>query len=383
LAAAVFCLMRKPKKIVSLVLAGMFMGYAPIVLYCTTSMTHCFDYALVLLYITFLLGYQEKRKVWMLVLCIASIMLGTLYRPMYCILFLPLLLLFCRYRFGWKMVLFALPALAVSLVCCYLAMQTAAPFAQGFLYHLLRAPNAATFFQMLLSHAKANVIDYFIRPTHSPMQDAFRYLYCGMTALCLVGSFVTVERNAQKKWKLLVGYRGPMMSCFLLLSAALGFTVLLYETNDWLDYWRLAPYLWLVAAYLIARERVKLPIATLAACALTLCMLIAHPEGAFLDEHRFVEAEAPESLPEIVSCIEYDEAATDPFQNTIRIDVSGYPLMRDLHPGMGLQTGWFTTESTGKSRWILTDRLKCPVTGYENILDTGDYKLYRLIDLEG
>ena len=54
--------------------------------------------------------------------------------------------------------------------------------------------------------------------------------------------------------------------------------------------------------------------------------------------------------------------------------------MQELHPGLGLQYGWFVTETTGQSRWILTDRLKCPVTDYESVLDTGSYKLYRKIE---
>lgn len=379
IAALVFCLMRKPKARFSFMLSGMMIGFAPIVLYSLTSMTHWFDYALVLFYITFLLGYQEKRKLWMLLACVATIVLGTLYTPMYCILFLPLWLLFCRYRFGWKMVLFAIPALVISLVCCYIGMQTAAPHAQGFIYHLLRAPDLVTFVQMLLSHSKSNLIDFFLRTTHSPMQDAFRWLYCGVTLLCLVATFVMTVRK-DGKMRLQFGYRGPMLSCFVLLLAAFGFTILLYEANDWQDFRRLAPYLFLVVAYMLARHRTTIPTITLAACAVTLCLLIAHPEGAFLDENRFSTPEAPESLPEIVSMITYDEKADDPYQNTIRADVASYPLLHELHPGMGLQFGWFSTETTGKSRWILTDQLKCPVSGYENVLDTGDYKLYRQLD---
>ena len=332
-----------------------------------------------LFYITFLLGYQEKRKVWMLVLCVFTIVLGSLYMPMYCILFLPLWLLFCRYRFGWRMVLFALPALAISLVCCYIGMQTAAPHAQGFIYHLLRAPDFGTFISMILSHSKSNLIDFFLRPPHSPMQSVFRWLYMGVTALCLLASFMmTVRRDG--KTRLQFGYRGPMMSCFLLLVAAFGFTILLYEANDWQDFRRLAPYLFLVVAYMLARYRTTIPTAVLAACVVILGMLIARPEGVFLDEHRFAVPEAPESLPEITAVITYDENAEDPFQNTIRADVYSYPLLEELHPGMGLQFGWFSTETTGRSRWVLTDQLKCPLNGYENVLDTGDYKLYRRLD---
>jgi len=174
------------------------MAYAPIVLYALSSMTQWFNYALVLFYITFLLGYQERRKGWLLMLCVLTIMLGALYRPMYCLLFLPLLLLYCRYQFNLRMIGFAIPALLLSVLCCYLAMQTAAPYASGFLYHLLRADNLHTAWRMLLSHTKSNLIDYFIRDSGSTMQTAFRWLYCSLTGLCLISSFIRTDKNGSR-----------------------------------------------------------------------------------------------------------------------------------------------------------------------------------------
>ena len=68
LAAAVFCVLRRPRISVSLLMTGIMLAYAPIILYAVTSMTQWFNYALVLFYITFLLAYQERRKVWLLAL---------------------------------------------------------------------------------------------------------------------------------------------------------------------------------------------------------------------------------------------------------------------------------------------------------------------------
>ena len=84
--------------------------------------------------------------------------------------------------------------------------------------------------------------------------------------------------------------------------------------------------------------------------------------------------------PEVVAAIEYDEAADDPFDNTIRTDLCTYPIMEQIHPGMGMQYGWFSADTTGQSRWVLTDQLRSPLNGYENVLDTWDYKLYRKLD---
>lgn len=380
LAAAVFCVLRKPRFSVSLLMSGIMMGYAPIVLYAVTSMTQWFNYALVLFYITFLLAYQERRKVWLLMLCVLTIVLGALYRPMYCLLFLPLMLLFCRYQLNLRMISFSVFAIIVSLGCCYLAMQTAAPYASGFLYHFLRADSLATAWRMLLSHTKSNLIDYFIRDPYSPMQDAFRYLYCCLTGLCLVSSFIRTDKNENGKLCLRAGFRGPIMSCFLLLVAAFGFTMMFYEANDWADLRQLAPYLWLVSAFLIARHRRVIPLATLAGCAASLVLLIAQPEGMFVDADRFTVPANDEKLTAIVETIRYDETAEDAFDNTVRTDLYHYELMQKLDPAIGMQYGWLTTDTVERSRWVLTDTLKCPLIGYENVLDVGDYKLYKRID---
>lgn len=380
LAVAVFCFVRKPRPAVAFSLSALVMGYMPIILYSLTSMTQLFAYALMFLYLAFLLTYQEKRSWWSFALCFVTVVFGCLYSPMYCVLFIPLVMFFSRYRFGWRMVLSALAAILLSALCCFLSQLAAAPNAQGFPYHLIRAENLDTFIHMLLSHSKANLLDYF-RSTHSIMQDAFRVLYMGTALLCLLGSFMALERRGFKPVHVTFGYRPPFFSCFLLLVAAFGLTIMLHEAYDWRDYRRLAPYLWLVIAFFIARHRFTLPFVSLAACFATLVLLFQIPAvGAFSDTNRLVQPVSSESITAVAKAITYDEQADDPFSNTIRTDVHNLQLMSEIHPGMGMQYGWFTTETTGKSRWILTDQLKCPVSGYEKVLDTGDYKVYRHID---
>ena len=380
LAAAVFCLIRKPRPAVAFSLAGLVMGYMPIILYSLTSMTQLFNYALMFFYLAFLLNYQEKRSPWAFALSCITVVFGCLYSPMYCVLFIPMVMFFSRYQFGWRMVLSAIIAILLSALCCFLSQLAAAPNAQGFPYHLIRAENLDTFIHMLLSHSKANLLDYF-RSTGSIMQDAFRVLYMGTTLLCLLGSFMALERRGFKPVHVTFGYRPPFFSCFLLLVAAFGITIMLHEAYDWRDYRRLAPYLWLVIAFFITRHRFTLPVVSLAACAATVVLLFTIPAvGAFGDAERLTAPAPSASITEVAEAIVYDENADDPFANTIRIDVHNLQLMQEIHPGMGMQYGWFTTDTTGKSRWILTDQLKCPISGYEKVLDTGDYKVYRHID---
>ena len=381
LAALVFCALRKPRPAVSLALAAMVMAYAPMVIYALTSMTECFNYAQMLLYLAFLLTYQEKRRPWMLVMSMLTVLFGCLYRPIYCVLFIPLVLFFSRYRFGWRMVLSSAAAIVMTLLSCMLAMAASAPNIQGFAYHLVTAPDLSTFVHMLLSHTKANLIAYFIRFPDSPNEIFFRVFYWGVTVLCLLGSFMALERRGLRPTRVHFGFRPPFFSCFLLLMAAFGLTMMLYEVGDWRDYRRLAPFLWLVIAFFIARWRFTLPLASFAACAASLVILVQSPAvGPYKDLNRYETPTLTPALQTVAESIPFEENANDPFLNTVRTDVSLYPLMQELHPALGLQYGWFTTETTGKSRWILTDHLKCMVNGYEKVLDTGDYKLYRHID---
>ena len=89
--------------------------------------------------------------------------------------------------------------------------------------------------------------------------------------------------------------------------------------------------------------------------------------------------QASEHLAAVTETIRFNENAEDPFENTVRLDVYSYELLKQLDPALGLQYGWFTTDTVGKSHWVLTDKLKTPITGYENVLDTPDYKVYRHI----
>lgn len=377
LAAAVFCVLRKPKAGTALWMTALEVLYVPIILYCTTSMTELFDYALLLLYLSFFLCYAQEKRVWALPVCVLLVILGCLYRPLYGLLFLPLALVFGRYRLSGRTVLATAVFAALFAITCWFGIRHSAPDAQRFMYHLLNAPDVSTFVRMLLSHSKANLNDFFLR-TVSPIEAAQRWLYCCITLLCLVGAFVR-PRRTNGKLRLQTGFDGACLCCFLLLFAAFGLVIMLYAASDWRDYRRLAPMLWLVLMFLAARSRLTLPALGLTASVATLALLIAiGPIGAFADAYRFTPAPVSPALSEAIAAITYDDTAADPFHNTVRTDVESLQTLRELNPALGVQTGWFTTETTGKSRWILTDHLKCPVSGYERVTETEGYKVYRL-----
>lgn len=381
LGAAAYCALIRPRPARAALLALCLMLYAPAVLYCASSMTEMFNYALMLFYLAFLGAYLRGRSPWMLLLACLTVTVGCLYRITYFLLFIPVILCYARMKPGLRMAVAALLAAAVSVGCYLLTSAVTAPYTQGFLYHLLRAPDAGTFVQMLLSHTKSNLIDYFGNTVGTPMEHAFHWLYLGTAGLCLAGTFAAVERG-EGRLRLRRRFEPRLLGCFLMLMAAFGIIVVLYETNDWSDLRTLAPFLWLVLAYLITAGRLTVPRVAAAGMAVTLAVMLAlPPTGMFAEPAHFEKPEYSEDLAKTIA--EYlipDPDAQNPLTNTVRLDVNTLQAMEQIPPEFGLQYGWFTTESTGKSRWILTDHLKCAVSGYERLTDMNGYKVYRLIE---
>ena len=226
-------------------------------------------------------------------------------------------------------------------------------------------------------HAKANLIDYFVRAPGTRMEALQRVLYCGVALTALIGTFVRVEK-ANGRVRVRAGWSAFSALGFLTLFVPFAIVVCAYETNDWSDYRTLAPFLWLVIAAYLLRGRRFVPACYLAGCAAILAvMLSGSPIGAFQDENRFVSAPFTADTQELCAAITYDASAADPFVNAVRTDLFTLETVSLLHPGLGMQTGWFTEDTVGKSGWILTDHLKIPLEGYELVLKNKAGSVYR------
>lgn len=109
------------------------------------------------------------------------------------------------------------------------------------------------------------------------MENAFHWVYCVMTLLCLALAFVRPVRGENRHVRLKTGLDWEMLCAFLLLAAMFGIIAMLYETNDWSDFRTLSPFLWLAIAYLVIRGRYIVPAAGAAAMAVMLAMLAVLP----------------------------------------------------------------------------------------------------------
>jgi hypothetical protein len=394
LGALTFCLLVRPKALTAVAIGVVLMIYTPVVLYAATAMTELANYGLLLFYLAFMTRLIRTRgraaadgraTGWRaglpsLVLASLTVLMCVTYRITYVGLWIPLVLAACDFRWSGKMAACLALALLVSAGAYYVASRFTSPFASGFLYNLLRTGSFALSVKMFLSHAKANLMDYFtLNPAHV-MEGLQRVLYWAVAALALLGSFLRAERFGGR-FRLRVRFGGFAFLSFLTLFIPFALVICFYETNDWSDYRTLAPFLWLVVAAAILRGRRLMPAVFLAGSALVLAVLMSIPPvGMFGDDNRFTFKTFWKPKYALLAAVEYDPAAIDPYQNAVRTDVFTISTVGLLHPGMGIQTGWFTEGNTGKCRWIMTDYLKIPLTGYELVFKNKAGSVYRLID---
>lgn len=374
LSALVFCAVRRPRPAVALSFTGLMTLYSPILLYCTTSMTELTGYALMLLYMTFLFSYHEKRRPLSLVLCILTMIVGCFYHPLFALLVVPAVLVISR--FGWnKTLAVCIPsAIVLAVGCLWVRKNTCAPLASSFTYHLSNVENFSVWLQMVLSHGKMNLMDFF-SGSGTLIELLFFALYLLTALVCLLVACLPLGKRNK-------GFRKNHLGCFLVLLAALGLTCAFDEIRDWRGLRALAPFLWLVLGYLTIRRRVVVSTGALVlSAAMAVVLLVTPSVGAYQDTNRYQPISDDPALSRALQMIQYDQTATDPFANTVRTDAS-YQMQfaRELNPAIGVQSGWFSTDTTGRSRWILTDQLKCVLNGYECVADTDGYKVYRLIE---
>ena len=155
----------------------------------------------------------------------------------------------------------------------------------------------------------------------------------------------------------------------------------MYETNDWWDFRMLAPVLWLTILCLFMTQRRIAPLCLLAACLLiTLTLIFGEPVGCFADPYRYTEPPKNEALEQALEVITFDPEADDPFDNTIRTDLTETWQMTERDEGLGFETGWFIDDSVGQSRWLLTDMLKVPLEGYKPVFKTDGMAVYQRIE---
>lgn len=377
----VFCLVRKPKAQSALLMTLLTLTYAPLALYLGTSMPEAANYGLLMFYATFLLHYDETRKPWAMALAVIFALLACLYRIQYVLLFLPLAWHFGGRRFGLKTWISLAICVVFAAICAVVAIWFTAPTISLFPYHFVHADSLESAIQLLLSHTKANVMDYFSLEGPYVIELVFRLVYLLSILVCLFGAFVHTTSDAKGKLRLELGLNTPFLVVSLWLMGSLAIIMLMYETNDWWDFRMLAPVLWLSTLCLFMTDRRIAPLCILVgSLLLTLVLALHEPVGCFADPYRYVEPPRNEALAQAMDTITFDPEADDPFDNTIRTDLTEVWQMTDRDVGLGFETGWFIEDSVGKSRWILTDMLKAPLEGYRPVFKTEGMAVYQRIE---
>lgn len=374
LGALTLCFLLRPRAPVAAFIGASVLCYAPLLLYAATSMTELFNYALWLFYAAFALRYARTKGKPSLVLCCVTAFFACTYRPFYGFLFILPIVLACGRKIG-KIVLWSLAAVAASALACLVQWLLTCPNPTAFLYNWLQAPDFTAFTHMLLGHTKANLLA-FLRGTGNVMQDTLRIMYVACAAVCSVGAFFGIDR---KRRRLYCRFDSPLLCGALLLWLPLLWHLLFAKMGDWSDFRYLAPIAWGCACLLLLQKRWVTPALTLAGGLVMSVILLASPAmGSFADEQRFAPPAYSADISNACREISYDSGATDPYANSVRTDLSSIQAASELDARLGIQYGWFSPETLGQSRWLLTDHLKLAVSGYAPVYEGKDGQAYRL-----
>lgn len=376
LGALGFCLLLKPSPRACVFLCVLLGSYAPVTLYAFTSMTQLCQYGVILLYLALLLRYAGERKPLWLILASLCFLLTCCFRINYLPLIFPLTWVWGGgKKLCGKTVLFTFLGLALTIGLYFFSTRFIAPYAQGFPYALRNAGDPRLMLRMLISHFKANLIGYFRFHQVDAVQSAFRMLYLLTMLFCLMKSFLRF-RTGMKGVKL--GLNAAYFWCFLWLFTSWIVVLAFNDVYNWMDFRILAPALWLTPVYLLWRKKRLASGLLLAGSLILTAFLCFQPAlGAYDDDDRFQPPAQNRKLSEAIACIVYDPDATDPFQNTVRTDLVEERLLTELEEGLGIHYGWFSPDSIGKSRWILTDQLKIALEGYEQVYSSYSASVYR------
>lgn len=367
----------RPGTLLSLMLGATYLGYAPLILYASTSMSEVANYALMLCYIVFLVAFQQRGLRRDAAGAFLIALLLSVYRVNHIVLYIPLVLGFCGHRLSKRMLFWMYAALLAMIVTYLAVMQFSAPYPFGFLFSLSHVRSLAEAVEMLMKHSLLNVMAFFDFASASATEVALRYSYFSLTLLCLFGSFLRILRvggilgysfRLQKTPD--VSYLTAFLVLFLVLALVLG----TYDVFGWRDYRSLAPVLWCVAAYLLLLSKRPAIILSISCIVLMTTVTLSDVPPVFEQRLRPVASSGipHPGLVALTAQMTVCERPVGRYINSVAVRDLTFDLARAIHPAFGLHIVLPMRSGVVKQcRYILaTGRLEA-VEGYESMDENG------------
>lgn len=302
----------------------------PLLLYIPTTMQESLHHGLALtMAALFWKLYQEENRAHTTIIATFTILtIASLLRATWAILFIPLLFLVIPGKRAVSLFMTFMTGLFFLALFLYLFTLLAAPYPDNFVntFLMLFKLNPANAMAFFLSHAATNIGNLFSLSRGYPLERLQHY----QVVVVLAGSIAT----------LIVGRRQNFFTheSFLHITNLAFISVLvilLYDTNDWMDYRVVAPHLLFSTAILLASRSYRLP--------LSLIISSIFFVTGFLGTYRLFHKEHFAASPALgrvfalyAPYLRY-QATASPWANSLLTDMENVqPFIMGLPGGIGI-----------------------------------------------
>lgn len=381
LAFVIFIALIRPSKMQCLVIAVIWLLYAPILVYAPTSMVELPHYALIVILIAAVLRLwkQPASKTW-LIIGFAICTLMAFLRLHNIVFFIPLVFIASEFHFDRRFILFACLALLLSILAWYTSGLFSSGYPESFMYHLSQTPSITGKLSMLFSHTLDNT-KRLLAFKEGAAQVTQRYLYLTVMFACLIRSIHLRHSHVQDhNAPDIIAERRWCLLGFLILFIALGFILCAYDVFDWRDYRSLAPVLWGVILLVIMTCSRHMQAMAIAGVIVVFVLSISTLSSSSASESTRFQTTTDSSEQAVSQIIPLSDEATD---KTLLVSATA-PLSQNeiyqIDPSIGFVGDAFSDISFARESniaYVLTKKPADEMTGYEAIGEMNCGMLYR------
>lgn len=326
--------------------------FLPIQMYFPSTMQEPLHYAFAIVLAGQFYRYMtdEVRSRWLLFSIPALLIIASLLRPTWSVLFIPYLFLTISAASQKSKALLLASGTVILGVFLFAYTLYSAPYPDLFIQNFFAAFNSspAEGFNYFIGHFVSNLAGYFSLKDPFEVEKILRIQYIAAVIFVTINYF-----NLKKPGR--YPFETLMHFCNLLIPLAL--VISLYYVDGWLDYRLIAPHVLFSIAFFSAQNK-TLPCLTMLAISLLATPAFSETYKQFHSDHFQAAARDARLLPEQFSpFIKYRKDVT-PWGNSLLIDMDSLqPYLVGLPAGIGINTvlDWNHINYPLKSAYVLIE----------------------------
>ena len=320
-------------------------SFAPLILFCSTSMSELLNYSILIVYFGLLYKYIKENGKNIFVLLVVFCVAISFIRIIYIILILPILLKNNNeFRFDKKSIVYIILWIFFGAILFIVNGLFVSPYPDSYLNELFLSVSISDFFANFAVHFFQNTVNFINPVSENLIQVSERYFVIFITIYSLLKSNIL---HLQRK-KIKIEY----FIVFLILILITLINIAVYDVFDWRDFRVLAPVLFGCVLFLLANGDRFVFRSTLIINVFVIIVLIFSPKIVdSFNTNRYTKPISNGALNEL----KYDDKATSKFDNTIVVNHFTANEVINIPAGIGI-TYCDVLSDNLKSRFIYTDK---------------------------